>query len=35
MSADIKEVYDTLYYGGELEFKYNNNCYNSIISIFW
>ncbi len=27
MSADIKEVYDTLYYGGELEFKYNNNCY--------
>ena len=27
MSADIKEIYDTLYYGGEIEFRYKNNCY--------
>lgn len=27
MSADIKEIYDTLYYGGEIEFKYNNISY--------
>ncbi len=27
MSADIKEIYDTLYYGGEIEFNYSNNSY--------
>ena len=27
MSADIKEIYDTLYYGGEIEFRYKNDCY--------
>lgn len=27
MSADIKEIYDTLYYGGEVEFRYNDDCY--------
>ena len=27
MSADIKEIYDTLYYGGEIEFNYSNASY--------
>jgi len=27
MSTDIKEIYDTLYYGGEIEFTYDNSCY--------